>query len=165
MQAMMSQMCTSSDLPQVGSHIDNKINTVSEKVDKEATKAASMEEQAMQNNKRVGDIENKIEQQIQDLRRDMGNMKVQQNAPQHNARPPRRSTGATSTSSGASTSTTTSPAKEWMPRVIHFRGWSPFGSGSESQIPRAEAKALQQTISDAIQDDQIAERIRLIVPL
>lgn len=146
MKSMMSQMCTGNDLQRIGAQIDYKINEVSAKVDSMGTKVNNIDEKVNQTNHRVVTMEEKLN----DMRRDIDNDKKQQiSPPPMTTRPPRRSAGASSATSAASSSAA-APTNDRFPRVIHFRGWSPYGAG-QHQLTKAAAKEPQEDITQCLQ--------------
>lgn len=63
------------------------------------------------------------------------------------------------TNTGSTRSNTTESADQqqsWKPRLIHIRGWAPFGSPASSQISRAEAAAFQSDILAALDPEERA---------
>lgn len=54
---------------------------------------------------------------------------------------PTRMSNRTSTGS-----TTTAAEDEWRLRIIHWRGWAPYGAGASSKLTKAEAENLQRDI-------------------
>lgn len=78
--------------------------------------------------------------------------------------PMRRTSGRTSTSSRR-TSTGGSAATaddEWRPRIMHWRGWAPNGSGEASKITKSEAEKLHQ-ILEMVPND-MKDRVKFLSP-
>lgn len=137
MHTRMNQMATGNDLKRLGAQIDTNIENVASKVDRLISTVNIIDEKMNKTNGRV----DSMEETTMATRRDIDNIKSGQFMPPPK-RAPRISIGGASSASGASSSSTTASGKEWMPRVIHLRGWSPLGAGPEAQINRADAKKL-----------------------
>lgn len=79
------------------------------------------------------------------------------------AAPSRASPSGCTIAPPTSTSTAASRATGWTPRLIHFKGWSPFGAGDRSKISRAEALRVQEAISSKM-PDEARQRTRWLTP-
>lgn len=80
--------------------------------------------------------------------------------PQHTGRP---STTRTSTGSRTSASSSPQTCDDWVPRVLHWRGWAPYGSNDSSKISRTEAEQVHAQILDRVPED-LRPGIKLLSP-
>lgn len=53
---------------------------------------------------------------------------------------------------------------EWFPRLIHFRGWAPFGADHTKKVDKTEATDWQRRISDDLIPKDDAQNLRWLQP-
>lgn len=67
----------------------------------------------------------------------------------------RRSMGSASSSGHAEAA----GARTWTPRIIHWRGWTPFGRDAAMRLTRSEAEDLQRRIGEQ-SPEELRDRLR-----
>lgn len=70
---------------------------------------------------------------------------------------------STSCSWAAPPSCSTSRAIGWNPRLIHCKGWSPYGAGESTRIGRAQALQVQEALWQRI-PQEVRDRLRWLAP-
>lgn len=102
----------------------------------------------------------KVNSRVDTMQIDMNNMKEESEAIKRMARQPHTITG----SSKSAVSSTKPTAFVRLARVLHVKGWAPFGSNDDRKLSRATAIALQKLIDMLVPPD-IGEQVPLSEPV
>lgn len=130
---------------------------LAKKSDLEGIRCENME--VKESVKGIGVRQDKVENDLKSLREEFAQLKreVREDVPRQG----RRSTGRASDASIAFRKA--HGHRTWQPRLLHWRGWSPYGAGPGTKLTRSEAENLQQTLQ-ALLPPHMASCIKLLTP-